>query len=195
MADLPAIAADDERLAVFATRSRSLPLRRQPLQRRRPRLWSRRDQRGRRSGVHRPRRAQAADRRARSVSRRPPDPRRARAAARADRRARRDAQARRLSAQSRLYPGRAVLCRRARDRAAQLHRRIAVPRPRRPRRADRRRRAPIESALDLCAGGGSLAILAARVFRQRCGSTRSSFPPTRSRSRAATSRSTISPTG
>ena len=50
----------------------------------------------------------------------------------------------------------------------------------------------IGAVLDLCTGGGSLAILAARVF-PRPTSTRSICPPTRWRSRAATSRSMASP--
>ena len=193
MAELPAIAADDERLGCLRHRSRSLPLRRQPLQRGRARLRPWRDQRARRSGVHRPRRAQAADRHARSVSRRPPDARRARAAAGADRRARHDAQARRLSAQSRLYPGRAVLCRRTRDRAAQLHRRIAVSRPRRRRRADRRSRAR-SRARSISAPAAARWRFSPRASFPTRRSTQSTSRPTRSRWRAATSRSTVSPT-
>ena len=83
---------------------------------------------------------------------------------RTDRGARDDPQARRLPCQPRLHPGRAVLCRRARHRPAQPDRRTGDDRFRRGQRARSAIRRRIASVLDLCTGGGSLAILAARVF-------------------------------
>ena len=80
-----------------------------------------------------------------------------------------DAKARGLSRQQDLHARPAVLCRRAHDRAALLHRRIAGLAFRRRRTTDDGGAliddpASVESVLDLCTGSGCLAILASRNF-------------------------------
>ena len=147
------------------------------------------DQCRRRSRLHRARRLASADRRARSLRRRKAAARRTPAARRTDRRARLDAQARRLPAEPRLYPGRAVLCRRTRHRAAQFHWRAVVLRARRRRRPHRRPRRRDLRARPLHGRRIAGDPRRARVS-ERGASTRRTFPPTRSRSPRETSPST-----
>ena len=104
-----------------------------------------------------------------------------------DRRARDDPQASRLSAQPRLYPGRSVLCRRTRHRAAQLHRRTAVHRNRRRERADRFARGDRDRARPLHRRRFARHPRRRRL-PDRARSTPSTSAGTRSRWRAATSR-------
>ncbi len=183
-----------ERLELFATPRDWLRYAVGRFRAARPRLRPRRDDGARRGRLSHPRGAAPPDRHARSV------PRRAGCCAASGERLDAliearvdDAQARRLSPQPRLHPGRAVLRRRARHRAAQLHRRTPDDGARRGQRADRRSGGG-RRASSTCARAAARSPSSPRASFPTRRSTRSTCRPTRSRSPGATSRSTGSPT-